>query len=228
MGVTVRVLTNQADSLQNGADLFLNDRLIPLALDDQALSDDIADGHTGVQRGDGVLEDHLDAGDQLALLCHAELVFVLFLELLQLFGIALGILELSGILALQLLYQRSGVLLVYRLVVDLSGTDLLSVFFQNGIVVFLGDLLFLQILLSLLDGILVGPDTCADTLAFEVDIAGGNIVQLDDRAAGGGLAAAGLANQTEGLALLDLEAYIVNCLQILAAHAEVLAKMVYF
>ncbi len=42
-------------------------------------------------------------------------------------------------------------------------------------------------------------------LAVEDDLAAGRLVELQDGAAGGGLAAAGLADQAEGLALLDVE-----------------------
>ena len=45
---------------------------------------------------------------------------------------------------------------------------------------------------------------------MEDDLAAGRLVELQDRAAGRGLAAAGLADQAERLALLDLEGDAVD------------------
>ena len=54
------------------------------------------------------------------------------------------------------------------------------------------------------------PSQLGQVLAVEDDLAGGRLVELQDRAAGRGLAAAGLADETEGLALLDLEGDAVD------------------
>ena len=45
---------------------------------------------------------------------------------------------------------------------------------------------------------------------------------------GSGFATAGLANQAEGLTFVDLKAYIIDGLQVLASQAEILAKVVHF
>ena len=68
VGIPGSVLRHQAHQLQHLIDLLGDDFVVPLALNDQALGDDLLDGHTGVQRGDGVLENHLDLGDQLGFL----------------------------------------------------------------------------------------------------------------------------------------------------------------
>jgi hypothetical protein len=49
-----------------------------------------------------------------------------------------------------------------------------------------------------------------DGLAVEADLAGGGLEQPEDRAPGGGLAAAGLAHQAEGLAAVDGEGDVVH------------------
>ena len=46
------------------------------------------------------------------------------------------------------------------------------------------------------------------------DLAGSGFVQLQDSTAHGGLAAAGLSHETQGLALPDLEGDIIHCLQV--------------
>ena len=62
--------------------------------------------------------------------------------------------------------------------------------------------------------------------ALEVHVAFSRIVEVDDGTAGGGLAAAGLAYQTENLALLDVEADVVHSLVDVVAAAEILLEMV--
>ena len=78
------------------------------------------------------------------------------------------------------------------------------------------------------DGVLVGLHTGTDALILEINAAGGDVIQLDDGAAGGGLATAGLADQTEDLALLDLEADVIDGLvHGLGIQTEVLAQVFY-
>ena len=59
-----------------------------------------------------------------------------------------------------------------------------------------------------------------DVAALELDRAGGRIVEPQDRAAGGGLAAAGLADEPERLALADLEADVVDRLDLADPAAQ--------
>ena len=119
-------------------------------------------------------------------------------------------------------------LLIHRLLICLGITDQCLILCHDGFVIHLADLLGGIIGLCTLDGILVGTGACADSVPFEVDITGGNVIQLDDGTTGGGFSASGLTNQAEGLAFFDLEANVINRLHILASHTEVLAKMVYF
>ena len=65
--VAVRVLADEADELQHLIDLFINDLLVALALDDKPLRNDFADRHAGIQRRDRVLENHLNLCDELCL-----------------------------------------------------------------------------------------------------------------------------------------------------------------
>src|SRR5690606_303521 len=51
-----------------------------------------------------------------------------------------------------------------------------------------------------------------DVLAIKEDGSLGGLVELDDGAAGRGLAAAGFSDQAQGLALFDLEVDLVHCL----------------
>ena len=59
-----------------------------------------------------------------------------------------------------------------------------------------------------LGGVLI--QLAADVLAVENDLTGGGLVKPDDTAADGGLAGAGLAHKTVGLAGVDVEAHIVH------------------
>ena len=54
-------------------------------------------------------------------------------------------------------------------------------------------------------------DMAIDLLAFEEDVAAGSRVDAADGAANGGLAGAGLADQREGLALVDVEIDMIHC-----------------
>ena len=57
-------------------------------------------------------------------------------------------------------------------------------------------------------------------LAVIDDLAVGRLVQAQQGAAGGGLATAGLAYQTKGLALADGKAYVIHSLNVLAVLAH--------
>ena len=57
-------------------------------------------------------------------------------------------------------------------------------------------------------------------VAVIVDLTAGGLVQAQQGAAGGGLAAAGLAHQTQGLALADGKAHVIHGLNILAVLAH--------
>ena len=78
------------------------------------------------------------------------------------------------------------------------------------------------------NGILVGASTGANSLALEVYVTGGNVIQLDDGTAGGSLTTAGLTYEAEGFTLMNLKAYVIDGLQILAAQAKILAQVVHF
>ena len=229
MGIPGSVLRHQAHQLQHLINLLGDDLVVPLALNDQALGDDLLDGHTGVQRGDGVLENHLDLSDQLGLLRLAQLIFVL--------GLQLGLL-LAGCLGNQrlVLFPNLGSTLagIGLVAVFLVGISLLhqAALLGNGLVhlrlqgcgifgVLLGS--SLVVLLCLFNGVLVRLLTGGNADSLEEYAAGGNVIELDDGPAGGGLAAAGLAYQAEDLALFDLKADIVHSL----GGTEVLAQMVH-
>ena len=79
----------------------------------------------------------------------------------------------------------------------------------------------LQFLAGRLDRVLVGLDAGADALSPEIDVARGNVVQLDDGTSGRRFAAAGLADEAEDLAGIDIEADVVHGLR----GAEILAEM---
>ena len=59
-----------------------------------------------------------------------------------------------------------------------------------------------------------------EVLALEDDLAGGGPVELGDGAGGRGLAAAGLADEAEGLALLDLEVDAVDRVDVALLAAQ--------
>ena len=65
MRITLRVFRDQTDLLQHFRYAILDEFLVANAADLQALCDNFAYRHTGVQRTDRVLEDHLDLGHQI-------------------------------------------------------------------------------------------------------------------------------------------------------------------
>ena len=224
MGVPARMLPDQAHQLQHLIDLLVDVGLVLDAVDDQALGDDLSDRHTGVQRGHRVLIDHLDPGDELGVLGHPQGVLVLLFQLGTILGGA--VLQLLLVLGLGLLHQLLGVFLVGILVVELGPLDLLLVVGDDLVELSKTGRIRAALLLlpGFLDGVLVGLDAGADALALEVDVAGGDVIDLDDGTAGGGLAAAGLAHKAEDLALVDVEAHVVHGL----GRSEVLAEILYF
>ena len=74
--------------------------------------------------------------------------------------------------------------------------------------------------------ILVRTCSRADFLPLEIYIAGGDVIQLYNRTTGRSLTASGLADKTERLTFFYLEADVVNRLEILVSHPEILAKMI--
>ena len=69
----------------------------------------------------------------------------------------------------------------------------------------------------------------ADVLPVKGDPACGGVVQPDDAPADGGLAGAGFAHQTIGLAGVDLKAHVVHSLNgEVLVHLEILFQALYF
>ena len=72
MRITAQVILAQPNQLDHLQYAFIQFFLILHRLiDDQALSDDLLDGHTGIQRGNRVLENHLNT------LMHHPAVFLI-------------------------------------------------------------------------------------------------------------------------------------------------------
>jgi hypothetical protein len=61
--------------------------------------------------------------------------------------------------------------------------------------------------------VLLAGELAGDALALVEDLTGSAGIDTDDGTADGGLAGAGLADQGEGLALVDIEADVVNSLE---------------
>ena len=66
MGVAIDEVRVQADDAQQLLDALLAGGAVAEAMDGQRLTDDVAHGHARVQRGVGVLEDHLHVTARLA------------------------------------------------------------------------------------------------------------------------------------------------------------------
>jgi hypothetical protein len=64
VGIALEDLALQSDRLQQLPDAFLPLRLRADAVDVKRLADDVPDGETRIERGVGVLEDHLDLAAQ--------------------------------------------------------------------------------------------------------------------------------------------------------------------
>ena len=210
--------------------------------EEKTLVNDLLDRHTGIERGDGILEDHLDLGDQLGLLGDAKVIFVILIQLCQLGGI-LGGGTLGGVLCLQLSYAGLGIVLIAILVIVLGRGDLgpvlgddlcklgplgrdllLSISGTGGLDLY--DLL-IDTLLGFLDGVLVRKRTCGHALALKVNATRGDIVDLDDGTTRGGLTATRLTHKAEDLALVDVKADVVDRLVDEFTGLEILTKIFY-
>ena len=244
------MLTNKTNRFKYLIYLFVDIFLILDSVDNQSFSDDLTYCHTGVKGSDGVLEDHLDLCNQLALLCNAALACVFLLESGGCDIIALSLLKLCGILLVKLLNKGSGVLLINVLVIALSVTNECLILSDNDSKLFLDLLdlgfdlylsrcigiglglesldLFICLSASFGDSVLVGTCACSDSLTLKVYVTGGNVIQFNYGTTGRGLSASGLTNESERFTLSDLKANVINCLEILASHTEILTKMVNF
>ena len=116
MGIPSGVFPNQAHHLKDLIDLFIDVGFVLDAVDDHALGDDLLNGHTGVQRSDGILEDHLDLGNQLRFLCHPQGVFIFLLQP-GVLGLSLRRLQQGSILFLDFLHKLSRIFGIAVLVV---------------------------------------------------------------------------------------------------------------
>ena len=152
---------------------------------------------------------------------HAALILIFRLQLCL--RVAMRLRDKRLVLFIHILEHIGGIELVAVLMVEarrfdlpaLLGDERLQLLFARG-----GSRFHLPARLS--NGVRVGLCARRDALAVKVDAAGGDVVQLYDRAAGRGLAAAGLAHQTENLAALDVEGDVVNSLN----RLKVLTQMV--
>ena len=248
------VLADEADLFEDVIHLLVDEVLVLDTVDDEAFRDDVAHGHTRVQRSDGILEDHLDAVDDALAARDAKARLIILFDLL-----ALLIRRAGGKRLFTLLFERRDdlfrMVLVAVLLIVLGGGDELPVF-ENGEAVLLlrlgaqlfveffglrpvGALLDLFLLLLVesgdllavsgarrADGLLIRACARADALSLEVDVARSDVIELDDGTARGRLAAARLADETEDLALLDVEADVVDRFEFApGAHLEILTEM---
>src|SRR5699024_7491896 len=138
------------------------------------------------------------------------------------------------VLLLHILGELLGVFLIGVVMVKLCPLDFILQLGNPGLAVgnlLAGAALLLQLLdfcPELLQLLGIGEGTGADALTLEVDVAAGDVIELDDRPAGGGFAAAGLTHQAEDLALANLEAHIVHSLHRAKVLAQVLNLQQYF
>ena len=223
------MLADKSDKLEHLIDLLVDDLLVALPADDKPLGDNLPDGHSRVKRRYRVLEDHLYLRDELSVFSLAKLILVLRGQLGEL--LSGGVRDKRLVLLVSLFFQLVGVLLVAVLLVKLRGFYILTVLGDYLLALFLdfpallvglrGGGLLLQILLRLSDGALVARRSRGDAYALEVNASAGDVVELDNRAPGGGLSAARLADKSEDLALLYIKADVVDRL----VGAEILTEM---
>ena len=238
--ITTCVLAYKTNELKDLVNLLLKVLLVLDSVDNESLGDDLLNCHTGVKRSDGVLEDHLDLGYKLGLLSNANVVLVLLLQLCDLHRI-FGSRYLSVIILLELCNERSCIISVAVLVVVVSRSDRCLVLgnYLSKLCLLLGNLfLAIRLVFSLellyfsgnslargLDGLLVGKSTCRNALALEINVSGGNVIDLDDRTSCGGLSASRLSNEAEYLALVDIKAYVIYRLVDVLTGFEILTKV---
>ena len=221
------MLAHQTDHFQHVVDLFVNHALVLFAADHQALGDGFVHGHARIQRGDGILKDHLDLRDIALLAGGAAVVRIMLFQARQFFALRAGQQRLVALFHFP--HQFAGIELVAILVIVPRAADFRAL---------RGDEVF-QFLLPLgrggfhfharlRDSLLIRARARGDAVALKVDAAGGNVIQLDDRAAGGGFAAAGFAHQAEDFALFDIEAHVIDGLVFLEVLAQVLHPQQHF
>ena len=142
--ISVSVLAHETNHLKYLVYLFVDVILIGNSVDNQTLCDDITYCHTGIKRGDGILEDHLDLSDKLSLFSDTALIIVLLLNCRELLSVTaqLCLADLRAILLLELLKELCYVLAVNLFIIGLSVLDKSSVFSDNcsKVRVDLGDL----------------------------------------------------------------------------------------
>ena len=210
MRIAARVFANQTDHFQHLVDLFVHNRLVRFAADGQTFRNDFVDRHSGVERSNRVLENHLNLRREALALGDVLLVGVFALHFVELVR-GCGFEDFS-VLCVHLVCHRVGVDFVALFVVESRLADFLA-----------RRVALLHFRLRRGNRVLVALHARGDALALEVDAAGRNVIELDDGAAGRGLAAAGFADQPEDLALLDVEGNVIDRL----VRSEILTKMLY-
>ena len=222
MRIAARVFANQTDHFQHLVDLFVHNRLVRFAADGQTFRNDFVDRHSGVERSNRVLENHLNLRREALALGDVLLVGVFALHFVELVR-GCGFEDFS-VLCVHLVCHRVGVDFVALFVVESRLADFLAVLGDDALQFFLARRVgLLHFRLRRGNRVLVALHARGDALALEVDVAGRNVIELDDGAAGRGLAAAGFADQPEDLALLDVEGNVIDRL----VRSEILTKMLY-
>ncbi len=69
MGIARHVIPRKSDPLQPAADVVRDLARVPKAVDHRALGDDVLHGHARIERGVGILKDHLNLAR-----IHAEVI----------------------------------------------------------------------------------------------------------------------------------------------------------
>ncbi len=210
--VAVRVLADEADELQHLIDLFINDLLVALALDDKPLRNDFADRHAGIQRRDRVLENHLNLCDELCLFRTAQLFPVLPAKTRFLRA---GGRRDPRLIRLAVRFDLRGRVFFYHspsgpqwppkrlaLRCDLCSSAVFAsaAAASRAAFVMAPDLtcassaasFCLAVRARLPDRFEIGTLSRRDTDTLEIDVAGGDVIQLDNGASGRRFAAAGL------------------------------------
>ena len=156
MGITVRVFWEKTDEVKHLLNLFVDDLFIPDPIDAKTFRDDGTNGHTGVDGGNRILENHLHAHRDFGMFGRTDILFVFFEGLLVFWrGNRLAVIRSFKeflIIGVDLIDGRGGEVLIAIGGIFLSGNDVGPFSFNDDISLI--DSLFAKLLVFFLNGFL--------------------------------------------------------------------------
>ena len=130
MRITSRVFFDKPDFFKHFVNFFVDFFLVSDAPDFKSFRNDFADGHTGIERGNGILENHLDFRDDSFLSCKPALSKIFQKQLLEFGGFLVKLFKLRQIFRIDFPDFFLCVLFIATFLVAFRASDIFDFDFQ--------------------------------------------------------------------------------------------------